>query len=38
MSIEEISEDPPELQKEDFLGVFEFAKLAISGNSIREVV
>lgn len=37
MSVEEIIEDHPELEKEDFLAVFEFAKLAISGKSIKEV-
>jgi uncharacterized protein (DUF433 family) len=37
MGMDEILEDHPELEKEDFLAVFEFAKLAISGKSIREM-
>lgn len=37
MSFEEIIFDHPELEREDFLAVLEFAKMALQGNSIREI-
>ena len=38
MSFDEIIEDHPELEKEDILASLNFAKLYISGHSIKEVV
>ncbi len=38
MSTQEILEDHPELEKEDILASLEFAKLSLSGRSIREIV
>lgn len=35
MSFEEILEDHPELEKEDLLASLEFAKLLVSGKSIK---
>uniref|UniRef100_UPI00404AA791 DUF433 domain-containing protein n=1 Tax=Flavobacterium sp. TaxID=239 RepID=UPI00404AA791 len=37
MSIQEIIEDHPELEKDDVLAVLQFAKLQISGHSIENV-
>jgi uncharacterized protein (DUF433 family) len=37
MAIEQILEDHPELEKEDILASLEYAKLTLSGRSIREV-
>ena len=37
MSIEQIIEDHPELEKEDILASLDYAKITISGRSIREV-
>jgi len=37
MSINEIIEDHPELEKEDILASLNFAKLYLSGRSINEV-
>lgn len=37
MSIDEIIEDHPELEKEDILASLNFAKLYLSGRSINEV-
>jgi uncharacterized protein (DUF433 family) len=37
MSIEEILEDHPELEREDILASLNFAKLYLSGRSIKEV-
>jgi uncharacterized protein (DUF433 family) len=37
MSINEIIEDHPELEKEDILACIQFAKLQISGQSIDNV-
>lgn len=37
MNIDEILEDHPELEKEDILASLDFARLAVSGRSIREV-
>jgi len=37
MSMEEILEDHPELEKEDLLASLNFAKLYLSGRSINEV-
>lgn len=37
MSIEQIIEDHPELEKEDVLASLDFAKNTLSGRSIREV-
>ena len=38
MSFDEIIEDHPELEKEDILASLNFAKLYISGHSIKEIV
>jgi uncharacterized protein (DUF433 family) len=37
MSIEEIIEDHPELEREDVLACLNFAKLYLMGHSIKEV-
>ena len=37
MSMEEILQDHPELQKEDILASLQYAKLSLSGNNIQEV-
>lgn len=37
MTIDEIIEDHPELEKEDILASLNFAKLYMSGRSINEV-
>lgn len=37
MTINEILEDHPELEKEDILAALNFAKLYLSGRSIKEV-
>jgi uncharacterized protein (DUF433 family) len=37
MSQEEILEDHPELEKEDILACLNFAKLFMSGHSIKDV-
>lgn len=37
MSIEQIIEDHPELEKEDILASLNFAKLYLSGHSIKDV-
>jgi len=37
MSIEDIISDHPELEKEDILACIRFAKLYLSGHSIKEV-
>jgi len=37
MSIEEIIEDHPELEKEDILASLKFAKMFLSGQSIKNV-
>lgn len=37
MTIAEIIEDHPELEKEDILASLEYAKINLSGRSIREV-
>lgn len=37
MTIEEILSDHPELEKEDVLAALNFAKLYLSGRSIKEV-
>ena len=37
MSHEEILEDHPELEKEDLLASINYAKLYLSGNSIKDV-
>mgnify|MGYP001810319538 CR=1 FL=1 len=37
MSMDEIIEDHPELEKEDILASLTFAKLYLSGRSINEV-
>lgn len=37
MSIDEILDDHPELEKEDILASLNFAKLYLSGHSIKEV-
>lgn len=37
MTIEEILSDHPELEKEDILAALNFAKLYLSGRSIKEV-
>lgn len=37
MSIEEILDDHPELQREDILAALQYAKLSLSGNNIQEV-
>lgn len=37
MSIEQIIEDHPELEKEDIFASLDYTKITISGRSIREV-
>lgn len=37
MSVEEVLEDHPELEKEDIFACLNFAKLYLSGRSINEV-
>jgi uncharacterized protein (DUF433 family) len=37
MTINEIVEDHPELEKEDILAALNFAKMYLSGRSIKEV-
>jgi len=37
MSIEEIVGDHPELEREDIFAYLEYAKLSLSGHSIKEV-
>jgi uncharacterized protein (DUF433 family) len=37
MTIEQIIEDHPELEKEDILAGLNFAKLYLSGRSFKEV-
>lgn len=37
MTIEEIIEDHPELEKEDILACLQFAKLYVSGQNIKKV-
>ncbi|MEK6477467.1 DUF433 domain-containing protein [Catalinimonas sp. 4WD22] len=37
MSIEEILEDHPELEKEDIFACLQYAKLSLSGHNIKEV-
>lgn len=37
MSIDQITEDHPELEKEDIFACLEYAKLSVSGRSIKEV-
>jgi len=37
MSIEEIIEDHPELEKEDILACLQYAKLSLSGHKIVDV-
>lgn len=37
MTIPEIIEDHPELEKEDILASLDYAKITLSGRSIREV-
>jgi uncharacterized protein (DUF433 family) len=37
MSVQEIIEDHPELEKDDVLAVLQFAKLQLSGHSIENV-
>lgn len=37
MSMEEILQDHPELQREDVLASLQYAKLSLSGNNIQEV-
>jgi uncharacterized protein (DUF433 family) len=37
MTIEQIIEDHPELEREDILSALNFAKLYLSGHSIKEV-
>ncbi|MFB6306863.1 MAG: DUF433 domain-containing protein [Flavobacteriales bacterium] len=37
MTIEQILEDHPELEKEDILACLNFVKLYLSGNSIKDV-
>lgn len=37
MTIEQIIDDHPELEKEDVLASLEYAKISLSGRSIREV-
>jgi uncharacterized protein (DUF433 family) len=38
MTIEQILEDHPELEKEDILASLDFAKLSLSGRSISDVI
>lgn len=37
MTIEQITEDHPELEKEDILACLQYAKLSLSGHSIKGV-
>lgn len=37
MSIEEILEDHPELQREDIFACLQYAKLSLSGQNIQEL-
>lgn len=37
MTMEQIIEDHPELEKDDVLASLEYAKIILSGRSIREV-
>ena len=37
MTIEQIVEDHPELEREDILASLDYAKIALSGRSIQEV-
>lgn len=37
MSIEEILEDHPELEREDIFACLQYAKLSLSGQNIKEV-
>lgn len=37
MTVQQIVEDHPELEKEDVLASLDFAKITLSGRSIREV-
>ncbi|MDT0645991.1 DUF433 domain-containing protein [Zunongwangia sp. F260] len=37
MSIEQILEDHPELEREDILASLQYAKLSLSGHNIEEV-
>lgn len=37
MSMDEIIEDHPELEKDDILAALSYAKLSVSGHSIQEV-
>lgn len=37
MTIEQILEDHPELEKEDILACLQYAKLSLSGHNIKEV-
>lgn len=37
MSIEEILDDHPELEKEDIFASLQYAKLSLSGHNIKEV-
>jgi uncharacterized protein (DUF433 family) len=38
MTTEQILEDHPELEKEDVLASLDYAKLSLSGRSIKEVI
>ena len=38
MTIEQIVEDHPELEREDILASLDYAKISLSGRSIQEVV
>jgi uncharacterized protein (DUF433 family) len=38
MSLDQIIEDHPELEREDILASLEYAKLSLSGRSINEVL
>lgn len=38
MSVEEIIEDHPELEKEDILAALRFARMSVSGHSLIEIV
>lgn len=37
MTVEQIIEDHPELEKEDIIASLNYAKLSLSGHSIKEV-
>jgi uncharacterized protein (DUF433 family) len=37
MSVEEILEDHPELEKEDIFVCLQYAKLSLSGHNIKEL-